>query len=80
MDLEEERLKNQAAALTLKQKILLYSLRVFLLFLALGLIVAALVAIFLATQFSQVNVLNAERRCSACFGFKSQSDDFFFFV
>lgn len=80
MDLEEERLKNQAAALTLKQKILLYSLRVFLLFLALGLIVAALVAIFLATQFSQVNVLNAERRCSARFGFKSQSDDFFFFV
>lgn len=55
MDLEEERLKNQAAALTLKQKILLYSLRVFLLFLALGLIVAALVGIFLATQFSQVN-------------------------
>lgn len=78
MDLEEERLKNQAAALTLKQKILLYSLRVFLLFLALGLIVAALVAIFLATQFSQVNVLNAERRCSARFGFTSQSDDFFF--
>lgn len=56
MDLEEERLKKQAADLTLKEKISLYSLRVFLLFLALGLIVGALVGIFLATQFSQVNV------------------------
>lgn len=79
MDLEEERLKKQAAALTLKQKISLYSLRVFLLLLALGLIVAALVGIFLATQFSQVDVLNVEQRCSIHFGFKSQSDDSFFF-
>lgn len=64
MDLEEEMLKKQAAALTLKQKIFLYTLRIFLLFLALGLIVAALVGVFLATQFSQVNDVNAERRCS----------------
>ncbi|CAF97899.1 unnamed protein product, partial [Tetraodon nigroviridis] len=53
VDLEEERLKNQAAALTLKQKVFLYSLRVLLLFLALGLIAAALFGIFQATQFSQ---------------------------
>eukprot|EP00066_Takifugu_rubripes_P010122 XP_003977688.1 PREDICTED: transmembrane channel-like protein 4 [Takifugu rubripes] len=53
VDLEEERLKKQAAALTLKQKIILYSLRVILFFLALGLIIAALVGIFMATQFSQ---------------------------
>lgn len=61
MDLEEERLKKQAAALTLKQKIILYSLRVILFFLALGLISAALVGIFIATQFSQVNGSNVER-------------------
>lgn len=63
VDLEEERLKNQAAALTLKQKVFLYSLRVLLLFLALGLIAAALFGIFQATQFSQVNRGNAEPRC-----------------
>lgn len=71
-------LKKQAAALTLKQKIFLYTLRIFLLFLALGLIVAALVGVFLATQFSQVNDVNAERRCShrvmiSFFFFKSPS-------
>lgn len=61
MDLEEERLKKQAADLTLKQKIILYSLRVILFCLALGLIIAALVGIFVATQFSQVNSSNVER-------------------
>lgn len=58
MDLEEERLKKQAASLTLKQKIFLYSLRAILFFLALGLIAAALTGIFMATQFSQVNDRN----------------------
>lgn len=61
VDLEEERLKKQAADLTLKQKIILYSLRVVLFFLALGLIIAALVGIFMATQFSQVSGSILER-------------------
>lgn len=61
MDLEEERLKKQAADLTLKQKIILYSLRVILFFLAFGLIIAALAGIFIATQFSQVKGSNVER-------------------
>ena len=78
VDLEEERLKKQAAALAMKQKIFLYTLRVILLFLALGLIVAALVGIFLATQFSQVNVLNVERRCSLYFGHRVRISFLFF--
>ncbi|XP_018538095.1 transmembrane channel-like protein 7 [Lates calcarifer] len=53
VDLEEERIKKQAAALTLCQKILLYSLRVFMFFLALGLIIAAFYGISEATNFSQ---------------------------
>lgn len=61
VDLEEERLKKQAAALTVKQKIFLYSLRIILFFIALGLIIGALVGIFMATQFSQVNGSSVER-------------------
>ncbi|XP_028282273.1 transmembrane channel-like protein 7 [Parambassis ranga] len=53
VDLEEERLRKQAAALTLGAKILLYSLRVFMFFVALGLIFAAFYGIFEATNFSQ---------------------------
>lgn len=54
MDLEEERLKKKAAALTLGQKILLYSLRVVMCFLAFGFIIGAFYGIFRATVFSQV--------------------------
>lgn len=59
MDLEEERLQKQAADLTLKQKMLLYSLRVCLFCLASALIAAALAGIFFATQFSGVNEVKA---------------------
>lgn len=60
VDLEEEELKKKAASLTLSQKIVLYSLRIFLFFLAFGLIIAALYGILLATVFSQVNDANVE--------------------
>ncbi|XP_068180870.1 transmembrane channel-like protein 7 isoform X2 [Antennarius striatus] len=53
VDLEEESLKKRAATLTLVQKVILYSLRVLLFFLALGLIIAAFYGIFIATNFSQ---------------------------
>ncbi|KAE8288884.1 Transmembrane channel-like protein 7 [Larimichthys crocea] len=55
VDLEEERIKKRAAALTLKQKIFLYSLRVGMALFAFGLIIAAFYGIFLATIFSQAN-------------------------
>lgn len=55
VDLEEERIQKQAATLTLKQKICLYSLRFFMIFVSLGLITAAFYCIFLATDYSQVN-------------------------
>ncbi|XP_071326975.1 transmembrane channel-like protein 7 isoform X2 [Trachinotus anak] len=53
VDLEEESIKKRAAALTLGQKIVLYSLRIFMCFVALGLIIAAFYGIFKATNFSQ---------------------------
>ncbi|XP_019948527.1 transmembrane channel-like protein 7 [Paralichthys olivaceus] len=53
VDLEEERIKKRAAALTLGQKVLLYSLRIFLHLVAFGLIIGAFYAIFGATNFSQ---------------------------
>ncbi|KAM6909650.1 transmembrane channel-like protein 7 [Xenentodon cancila] len=53
VDLEEERLKTQAASLTMRQKVVLYSLRVVMFFVALGLYVAAFYGIFQATSFSQ---------------------------
>lgn len=55
VDLEEERLNEKAATLTLCQKVLLYSLRVFMLILSLTFIGVALYCIILATNFSQVN-------------------------
>ncbi|KAK1896179.1 Transmembrane channel-like protein 7 [Dissostichus eleginoides] len=54
VDLEEESIKKRAAALTLSQKIVLYSLRVFMCFVSFGLIIAAFYGIFAATEFSQV--------------------------
>lgn len=59
VDLEEERIKKQAAALTLYQKIVLYSLRVFMCFIAFGLIIGAFFSIFFATNFSQVKNVEA---------------------
>ncbi|XP_036394554.1 transmembrane channel-like protein 7 [Megalops cyprinoides] len=53
VDLEEECLKLQAASLTLAQTIGLYSLRVLLNVIVLGLIGGAFYCIFLATEFSQ---------------------------
>lgn len=53
VDLEEERIKKRAAALTLCQKVVLYSLRVFMCFVSFGLIIAAFYGIFMATVFSQ---------------------------
>ncbi|XP_029927568.1 transmembrane channel-like protein 7 [Myripristis murdjan] len=53
VDLEEERIKKLAASLTLKQKIALYSLRVLLSLVSLGLIAAAVYGISEATVFSQ---------------------------
>ena len=54
MDLEEEGIKNEAASLTLVQKAVLYSLRIFMSLVAFGLIIAAFFGIYLATVFSQV--------------------------
>nr|XP_020473241.1 transmembrane channel-like protein 4 [Monopterus albus] len=53
VDLEEERIKKQAAALTSCQKVVLYSLRVLMFLISCGLIGAAFYCIFLATNFSQ---------------------------
>ncbi|XP_037129691.1 transmembrane channel-like protein 7 [Syngnathus acus] len=53
VDLEEQFMKQKAAALTFCQKLILYSLRIFMGFVALGLIVAACFSIFTATVFSQ---------------------------
>ncbi|KAM6995216.1 transmembrane channel-like protein 7 [Tautogolabrus adspersus] len=53
VDLEEEIIKKKAASLTLSQKIVLYSLRVLMGFVSLGLIGAAFYGIFLATDYSQ---------------------------
>ncbi|XP_014897828.1 transmembrane channel-like protein 7 [Poecilia latipinna] len=55
VDLEEERLKKHAASLTLCNKVTLYSLRVLMFFVAIGLIIATFVAIAYATTFSQEN-------------------------
>uniref|UniRef100_A0A3Q2NU88 Transmembrane channel-like protein n=1 Tax=Fundulus heteroclitus TaxID=8078 RepID=A0A3Q2NU88_FUNHE len=54
VDLEEERLKKHAASLTLCSKVILYSLRVLMFLVAAGLIGAAIFAIKIATEFSQV--------------------------
>ncbi|KAL4616692.1 transmembrane channel-like protein 4 [Arapaima gigas] len=53
MDLEEERIKQHAASLTLAQTVGLYAKRVFLNLIVLGLIGLAFYAIFKAAQFSQ---------------------------
>ncbi|XP_056235862.1 transmembrane channel-like protein 7 [Seriola aureovittata] len=53
VDLEEESRNKRAAALTLCQKIVLYSLRIFMGFVAFGLIIGAFYGIFEATNFSQ---------------------------
>ncbi|XP_043971867.1 transmembrane channel-like protein 7 isoform X1 [Gambusia affinis] len=53
VDLEEERLRKHAASLTLCNKVTLYSLRVLMFFVAVGLIVATCFAIAHATSFSQ---------------------------
>ncbi|XP_008320878.1 transmembrane channel-like protein 7 isoform X2 [Cynoglossus semilaevis] len=55
VDLEEQRIKRKAAALTLCEKITLYSLRVLMGILSLGLICSAFICIGLATNFSQEN-------------------------
>ncbi|XP_041650307.1 transmembrane channel-like protein 7 [Cheilinus undulatus] len=55
VDLEEESRKRKAAAMTLNQRILLYSLRVLMFFVSLGLIGAAFFGIFVATIYSQEN-------------------------
>ncbi|XP_037532823.1 transmembrane channel-like protein 7 [Nematolebias whitei] len=55
VDLEEERIKKQAASLTPWKKVALYSLRVLMFFISFGLIVAAFFGIFVATEFSQSN-------------------------
>ncbi|XP_051921034.1 transmembrane channel-like protein 7 isoform X2 [Hippocampus zosterae] len=53
VDLEEQLVKKRAASLTLPQKVVLYSLRIVMGFVALGLIGAACYGIFMATVFSQ---------------------------
>lgn len=54
VDLEEERIKKQAASLTPWKKVALYSLRVLMFFISFGLIIAAFFGISVATKFSQV--------------------------
>ncbi|XP_056458433.1 transmembrane channel-like protein 7 isoform X1 [Gadus chalcogrammus] len=56
VDLEEERIKNEAASLTLRRKVLLYSSRILLSLVAFGLIIAAFFGIYRATTFSQSKV------------------------
>ncbi|XP_062847650.1 transmembrane channel-like protein 7 [Trichomycterus rosablanca] len=53
VDLEEERIKQKNASLTLSQALALYSLRVFLSLVVLALIVGAFFGIAAATQYSQ---------------------------
>ncbi|XP_034553259.1 transmembrane channel-like protein 4 [Notolabrus celidotus] len=53
VDLEEETRKKRTASLELKQKMVLYSVRVLLLLVSLGLTAAACYGIFRATEFSQ---------------------------
>ncbi|XP_026173095.1 transmembrane channel-like protein 7 isoform X2 [Mastacembelus armatus] len=53
VDLEEERIQKRAAALTSSQKIILYSIRFLMCFIAFGLIIASFYGIFVATNFSQ---------------------------
>lgn len=55
VDLEEEITKKKAASLTQCQKIVLYSARILLFILSLGLTAAAFAGIFFATSFSQKN-------------------------
>lgn len=55
MDLEEERMKKKTDSLTLGQTIGLYSTRVLLSLVSMGLTGAALYGIFVATEFSQMN-------------------------
>ncbi|XP_013868146.1 transmembrane channel-like protein 4 [Austrofundulus limnaeus] len=55
VDLEEERIKKQAASLTPWRRVALYSLRVLMFLISIGLIVAAFYGIFVATEFSQKN-------------------------
>lgn len=63
VDLEEQRLKEKAAALTALQKVVLYSLRVFMFLLSLTLIGAALSCIVFASKFSQVSVAKVVQQC-----------------
>ncbi|XP_037836038.1 transmembrane channel-like protein 4 isoform X2 [Kryptolebias marmoratus] len=55
VDLEEERIKKRAASLTPWRKVALYTLRVLMFLIALGLIGTAFYGIFEATKFSQEN-------------------------
>lgn len=66
VDLEEESIKKRAAALTLSQKIVLYSLRVSMCFVSFGLIIAAFYGIFAATEFSQVNKVKHKNNSVHC--------------
>ncbi|KAJ8005096.1 hypothetical protein DPEC_G00143100 [Dallia pectoralis] len=56
LDLEEQRLQNKAASLTLGQTVGLYSLRVFLMVISITLIGVAFFCIFRSTAFSQEKV------------------------
>ncbi|MEQ2251550.1 hypothetical protein ILYODFUR_012113 [Ilyodon furcidens] len=60
VDLEEERLQMHAASLSLCNKVTLYSLRVLMFLVAVGLLVATFFAIFKATIFSQEQNSKAE--------------------
>lgn len=68
VDLEEESRKKRVAALTLCQKIVLYSLRVFMGLVSFGLIIAAFYGIFEATVFSQVNYVKRQCWCRCGLG------------
>uniref|UniRef100_A0A3B4E1W5 Transmembrane channel-like protein n=1 Tax=Pygocentrus nattereri TaxID=42514 RepID=A0A3B4E1W5_PYGNA len=57
VDLEEERIKQKAASLTLTQTVGLYSFRIFLHLVVLAMIVGAFFGIAAATQFSQVSIV-----------------------
>lgn len=63
VELEEQRLKEKAAALTLLQKVVLYSLRIFMFLLSLTLIGLALTCIYFASRFSQVSVAKVVQQC-----------------
>lgn len=62
MDLEEERLQQKAAALTLGQAIALYALRVFLNLVVLALIGGTFYGIAVVTQFSQVQNIKIQNK------------------